>query len=263
MRRVMDLASMKKHLDGMYWTHESVDLAIPFFGNPERCVAVFNQNLAAITWNCMSTLEDNPATLPQTETILEGQTVGGLSFHELLQIKNYGDAAKVLGDLIRKNQFALDKKTACFLHKYTGKEDALTWGEFRSGFVAVQGIKREPPCYEQLDSLANEGFAFLNQEISNPKERAIAVFLFMARSQFFYDANKRNASLMMNGVLMSHGYLPITFLNRNSEVFHAKLKEFYETGNADPLFSFFSDLVRGIYSVPNLPKDMLQSDPWP
>lgn len=68
----------------------------------------------------------------------------------------------------------------------------------------------------------------------------------MSRSQFFYDANKRTASLMMNGVLMSNGYLPIVVLNKQSKRFHTELKAFYETGNADGMFAFFATHVTGL-----------------
>ncbi len=111
-----------------------------------------------------------------------------------------------------------------------------------------------------MESLANDGFAFLNNAILNPKERAIASFLFLSRSQFFFDANKRTASLMMNGILASNGYRPITFLSKRSDLLHKELGAFYESGNADALFEYFSELVQGMYS--DLPKEELRSDPF-
>ncbi len=79
-------------------------------------------------------------------------------------------------------------------------------------------------------------------------ERAIGVFLFMARNQPFYDANKRTASLMMNGCLMVNGYFPITVLNQNSEEFHRELGLFYESGNANDMFRFFQKTIQELYS---------------
>ena len=65
---------------------------------------------------------------------------------------------------------------------------------------------------------------------------------------------------MMNGVLMSSGYLPISVLNKQSEWFHSELKKFYETGNADGMFAFFADVVTSLYD--DLPKDELKPDPF-
>ena len=206
---------MKTHLCGMYWTPGKSPLAIPYFGSAFKSAMVFKQNLAEITWNCMRTLENNPTSLPQTRTILAGQSVGGISVFDLLQVKNYGDAS---------NTFALDKATACAIHNLSALEDALVWGTFRTGSVSIEGVEYLPPEAASLDSLAKTGLGWLNTAVANPKERAIAAFLFMSRSQFFYDANKRTASLMMNGVLMSNGYLPISVLNKQSERFHSEFK---------------------------------------
>lgn len=52
-------------LNGMFWDI-GIDFQIPYFGDTEKVVFVFKKNLAEITWNCMSTLENNPSTLPQT-----------------------------------------------------------------------------------------------------------------------------------------------------------------------------------------------------
>ncbi len=256
----LSIEEMKTHLGGMYWTSGKAPLAIPYFGSAFKSAMVFKQNLAEITWNCMRTLENNPTSLPQTRTILAGQSVGGISVFDLMQVKNYGDASKLLTDKVRSNAFALDKATACAIHNLSAREDALVWGSFRTGSVSIEGVEYRPPAASTLDALARTGFDWLNAVVANPKERAIATFLFMLRSRFFYDANKRTASLMMNGVLMSSGYLPISVLNKQSEQFHCELKTFYETGNADGMFAFFADIVADLYD--DLPKDELKSDPF-
>lgn len=73
----------------------------------------------------------------------------------------------------------------------------------------------------------------------------------MARTQFFFDGNKRTASLMMNGCLMLNGYWPITVLNRESVEFYEKLGQFYETGNADNMMAFFARTVKTQYPDPS------------
>lgn len=240
---------MKEHLDGMFWS-ERPEFRIPDMKTRENAVFVFRKNMASITWNCMSSLEHNPATLPQTETILKGQSVGGISIDQLLQVKNYGDGAKKLAKLILNGSFFPDRKTACTLHGCVGKEEALEWGVFRRSEVAIGGVSHTPPHFSRLSSLAEQGFSFIAENFA-PAEAAAAVFLFMARSQFFYDANKRTASLMMNGVLMLHGFHPITVLNRDSEEFHQRLSLFYETGNATGMMRFFMKTVETLFPNPH------------
>lgn len=237
---------MENNLNGMYWDSDKLNYKIPHAGSAQNAIFIFKKNIVPITWNSMSTLERNPTTLPQTETILKGQSVNGISIEELMQVKNYGDGAKKVVEMISKGQFELNERTACAIHNYVGKEDALEWGTFRKSDISIYGVDYTPPKPQQLSQIAEKGFSFLEKNF-DPKEAAVATFLFMARSQFFYDANKRTSSLMMNGFLMKNGYYPITVLNKDSEEFHTKLTEFYNTGNATKMMQFFEKTVERIY----------------
>ena len=236
-----------KTLNGMHWSIGAFDFDIPFIGDTEKATYIFNQNLVDITWNCLRTLEQNPSTLPQTRTILNGKSVDGLDVNDLLQIKNYGDGAKELVRLLRAGKFRVAIESACDLHRFVGYKDALEWGTLRNLNTGIHDFEYVPPSYEELPMLAKNGFEFLNTEVKDPKEQAIAVFLFMARSQFFFDANKRTASLMMNGCLMLNGYWPITVLNQESTEFHQRLGQFYETGDANEMMAFFARSVKKLY----------------
>lgn len=227
----------------------TVDFEIPYIRDTEKATYVFNQNLVDITWNCVRTFEQNPSTLPQTRTILNGKSVDGLDVTDLLQVKNYGDGAHEMVRLLRSGEFKVNIETASNLHRFVGYKDALEWGTLRNLNTAIHDVEYIPPAYEKLPTLAERGFDFLNTEVKDPKERAIAVFLFMSQTQFFFDANKRTASLMMNGCLMLNGYWPITVLNRESVEFHEKLGRFYETGDADEMMRFFAHIIKKQYST--------------
>ena len=211
-------------LNGMHWTIGAFDFDIPFVGKLENSTFFFNQNLPVITWNWLKILEQNTSTLPQTRTILNGKSVEGLA-----------------------GEFSIDIETASALHRYVGYKDALEWGTLRNLNTGIHDVEYVPPSFEKLPMLAKDGFDFLTSEVTDPKEQAIAVFLFMARTQFFFDANKRTASLMMNGCLMLNGYWPITVLNQEGVEFHQKLGQFYETGNANDMMAFFEKSVKNIY----------------
>ena len=213
------------------------------FGNS---IFFFNQNLPVITWNWLKILEKNPCSLPQTKAILDGQSIEGLDVIDFLQVKNYGIGAQELVRLLREGEFRVDIESASALHRYVGYKDALEWGTLRNLNTGIHDVEYEPPSFERLPMLAKDGFEFLTSEVRDPKEQAIALFLFMARTQFFFDANKRTASLMMNGCLMLNGYWPITVLNQESVEFHQKLGQFYETGNANDMMAFFEKSVKSL-----------------
>ena len=238
---------MLEHLD-MFWEGRC-DFTIPQAGSSKDALHIFKKNIVPITWHCLSTFEHNPATLPQTETILKGQSVSGMSIDALMQVKRYGDGANLLISMIADGSFALDAKTACALHNHVGHEEALTWGQFRDRLVTIANVQYTPPDGALLSDIATKGFTFLASEITAPQERAMAAFLFMSRTQFFHDANKRTASLVMNGVLMREGFHPVTIMNHNSEEFHTKLSDFYNTGNATRMMHFFGRTVKELYSA--------------
>ncbi len=245
--KTLEHEALKAGLNGMFWDVGAMAFDIPSIGGSGKAVFIYQQNRAAITWHALSTLERNPTTLSQTAAILNGCTVDVLDSGEVLQVANYGKASSELMRLIRNDDFELTAGCASHLHGFVGKEDALTWGTFRTGNVGLQGCRYAPPDAGSLPEIAAKGFEFLETQISDPKERAFALFLFMCRNQFFYDANKRTASVMMNGALMRDGFHPVTVMNRDADEFHEKLGRFYETGDANAMMRFFQKQVATMY----------------
>ena len=230
---------------GFFWEPTAVPL--PHENRPDLALFMFKKNMAGIVWNSLGVFENNPSTLPQTETILQGQSVGGISIDQLSQVKRFGDAAVQLADSVKNAAFRLDLDFAKRLHAIVGKEEALEWGTLRSQQVHIHGVSHIPPAADELPALAEKGFSFLRKQMESPIERAIAAFLFMSRTQFFFDCNKRTASLMMNGVLLSAGYYPVTVLRETTEEFNEKLRAFYNSGEATEMFGYFGRVCSKLY----------------
>ncbi len=230
---------------GFFW--EPTTIPLPHENRPDLALFMFKKNMAGIVWNSLGVFENNPSTLPQTETILQGQAVGGISIDQLNQVKRFGDAATQLIDSVKNAAFRLDMDFAKQLHAIVGKEEALEWGVLRSQQVHIHGVSHIPPAADELPSIAEKGFSFLREQVEDPIERAIAAFLFISRTQFFFDCNKRTASLMMNGVLLSAGYHPITVLRETTEEFNEKLRAFYNSGDATGIFGYFNRVCSKLY----------------
>ena len=219
----MDRQSLESSL-GFSW--KPIAIPLPHENKPGLALFMFKKNMAGIVWNSLGVFENNPSTLPQTETILQGQSVGGISINELGQIKRFGDGAVKLAASVKSGDFRLDMEFAKQLHAIIGQDEA-----------------------NELPALAENGFSFLREQITNPVERAIATFLFMSRTQFFFDCNKRTASLMMNGTLFSAGYYPITVLKETTEEFNEKLRAFYNSGDGTEMFRYFGSVCTTLYPV--------------
>lgn len=74
-----------------------------------------------------------------------------------------------------------------------------------------------------------------------PFEGALAMFLFGAYFQFFFDGNKRTSRHMMNGWLMQHGYNPISIPAARAMEFNAKMVRFYHSKDASEMMAFLAD----------------------
>ena len=230
---------------GFSWSPTPISL--PREDKAGEALFVFQKNIAGIVWNFLGVFENNPSTLPQTETILQGQAVGGISIDQLTQVKCFGEGSRHLIAAVKNKTFHLGIEFAKQLHTIVGKEEALEWDVLRSKQVHIHGVSHIPPAANELPALAEKGFAFLRERLENPIERAIAVFLFISRSQFFFDCNKRTASLMMNGVLLSEGVYPITVLRETTEEFNEKLRAFYNSGDATEMLRYFANTSAKLY----------------
>ena len=110
-----------------------------------------------------------------------------------------------------------------------------------------------PPRSEYLEGIFKEGASFLNS-LEDSQEQAVCTFLFMARSQFFSDCNKRTANLVMNGLLMKAGYQPLSV---DSEHFLEKMATFYESADATEIIDEINSIARKQYRSEALEADAL------
>ncbi len=175
-------------------------------------------------------LEGNMMTYPEVETLLEGITVGGHKLSDEQQILNQNRSINLLFSMLEENSFGLDKKTLCSLHAEVAREEALSWGVFRDGNVNIGGTEYLPPSPNELDRVFDEGIAQIRQ-IQHPVLRGSTYFLFGARSQFFYDGNKRVSRLMMNGIVLSEGYPMLNIKVKDKLEFNKQMIAFYDTAD--------------------------------
>ncbi|VEN74769.1 Fic/DOC family protein [Candidatus Desulfarcum epimagneticum] len=182
-------------------------------------------------------LEGIPLTLPEVQTLLDGVTVGGHKLSDQRIALSQGDAWRALFEWIEAGEFDVSAKTARSLHSIAGKEEALEWGHFRSGAVTIAGTRFIPPKAGSLPRLFEEMIHDFN-EIKDIYDGAIHLFLTMARSQFFYDVNKRMGRFMMNGALLSHGYPAINVPAKRQLEFNQLMLGFYDSNDPSPMNRF-------------------------
>ena len=182
-------------------------------------------------------LEGNPFTLSEVKTLLDGVTVGGHRVEDERQVLNQAESWKELLTRVDRGTFEVDHRTFCDLHQLVAREEAAEWGVFRTGSVTIAGTDYRPPPWESLLSTFEAGIEALRQ-VGSVHERAIAMFLFGALNQFFYDGNKRTSRLMMNGILLSAGEDAISVPARRRLEFNQAMIRFYDTRDGTEMMRF-------------------------
>jgi len=234
---------------GFSWDRGSIPRQLPR-ASVERATFRFARMLPEYVWDA-GVLEGNPFTFPEVKTLLEGVTVGGRKLSDQEQILNLAQSSKYLLDLVRRQEFQLDKTTFCALHALVARNEALEWGHFRGEGAEAQytpdvalgerGRYTPPPTEPgagRLNAIFSNGLAALQKDVTNPFERATAFCLFGSLQQFFFDGNKRASRFMMNGALMTEGIDAVSIPAMRAAEFNSKMVEFYTTRNATQMMGF-------------------------
>lgn len=204
--------------------------------NKKKAVFLANRQLSELVFDAVN-LEGIHYSLPEVQTLLDGVTVGGHKLIDQTITLNQAKAWKWLFNKILDGHFNLSKEFVLQLHSIAAQEEALEWGCFRTGQVTISGTQYLPPKADLLEVLWSEVVNEINA-MSDILERALSLFLYMARYQFFYDVNKRSGRFMMNGLLLSQGYPIINVQAKRGLEFNSKMITFYESGDRSEMIDF-------------------------
>lgn len=185
---------------------------------------------------CGMKMENRAVTFPQTKTILEGINVPGVRLDDIQAILNMRDAWRFMFDTPNE-PVTLDYM--CKLNGYIARNEALDWGHLRTGRVFLSGTDYLPPVpvWEQVEAELN---SILNRD-SSTTEKALTVFTWGTRGQFFWDGNKRTSLALANKLLVDAGAGMMTITEKHMEEFNTLLLEYYNSGYDGELKGFLYD----------------------
>ena len=173
-------------------------------------------------------LEGINFTVPEIQTLISGMTIGNKTIDDqniaLNQIKAWNT---ILNDL-KNGSILINKEYSNKIHNIAAKEDAMIWGDFRTGNVRIVGTEYNPPAFDELNSNFDLMISQFNN-ISDEYEKAIFLFLHFAKNQFYYDNNKRQGRFMMNAYLLDQGLPSINIPKRKEYEFNHAMLRFYNS----------------------------------
>lgn len=183
----------------------------------------------AVLIHSLSRLENVKTTFPQTQTLLMGRNISGVSTNDIQVILNLKNVWPFLFQ--SKSAFNLD--WVCKINGLVAYNESIDWGVLRTGQVYISNINDIPPIPnpQSIETLIQ---SILNTDVTLTHQ-ALKLMYQMMRGPFFWDGNKRTAILSAN-CLMMRSACGIIHINENQwEEWHQLLSAFYETGHDEAI----------------------------
>lgn len=200
---------------------------------------------------CGMQMENRNVTFPQTQTILNGVNVPGVTLDDIQAILNMRDAWRFLLSSIDE---PVSIAYLCKINGFVARNEALEWGVLRTGSVGISGTEYVPPI-PAADEAEKELTDILTADCS-VTEKAIDAFLWGARRQLFWDGNKRTSLLLANKMLVAGGQGILTIPQRHMAAFNSLLSAYYGSGNRQWVKRFlYENAIHGIDLVRQPRKD--------
>lgn len=192
-------------------------------------------------------IEGNTLTLQETYLVVnDGITVGGKSVREHLEAINHAEAISYLGEIIQKKAVFSErvlKEIHYLILKGIDRENA---GVYRTIGVRISGSAHLPPEPYLLNPLMEEVFVYYreNKSVLHPVILAAEMHERIVRIHPFIDGNGRTCRLIMNLILMQHGY-PIANIKGELEN-RLRYYNALETASEDNKHAFYTLIVETV-----------------
>lgn len=186
---------------------------------------------------CGMKMENRAVTLDQTRAILNGVNVPNIQLDDIQAILNMRDAWKFLLNTVSET---ITFEYWCKLNEYIARNEALEWGKLRTGNVGISGTDYVPPIPEK-EQVITTLEDIVSDKGMTATDKALEVFTWGTRGQYFWDGNKRTSLMLANKILISAGAGIMTITDKYMEQFNVLLLEYYNTGKSSELKRFLYD----------------------
>lgn len=192
-----------------------------------------------LSWKS-SQIEGNTYSLLETERLLkEKKTASGKTKEEAIMLLNHKDALDFILDVpdyLKEISVARIEEIHALLTKELGVERNIRYRR-----VGITGTNYMPLDNEfQIREALEDTVALINRK-ENVFEKALLALVLLSYIQAFTDGNKRTARIISNGILIAHGYCPISFRTVDSVDYKKAMLMFYEQNNISVFKKIFID----------------------
>ncbi|SFT91512.1 Fic family protein [Lishizhenia tianjinensis] len=191
-------------------------------------------------------IEGNTLTLRETDLVVnQGLTISGKSMNEHLEAINHQEALEYLKEIIHK-KIAFSEREVLQLHNLIlrgiNQKEA---GKYRNVQVMIQGSQHMPPAPYLVNKQMEDYFFWYeaNKYKYHPVILAAEMHERLVTIHPFIDGNGRTARLVMNLVLLSHGFVIADIKGdlSNRMNYYESLEKAQVEGDKDDFYNFIID----------------------
>lgn len=188
-----------------------------------------------------SKFEGVNTTLPQTQTIIDGMSVAGVSIDDIQVIINLKKGLEFVINNDQPYTFEISQT----INRIVAAEDALEPGKIRTGNVQIGGVEYVPPV-PSPDKVTVMVSKMMNGNFTDT-EKALKMMYQMMRDQVFWDGNKRTAVLSANYLLINAGAGIVNINEKQLPKFNTLLAQYYESGDMTEIMQWtYDNCIYGI-----------------
>jgi Fic family protein/DNA-binding XRE family transcriptional regulator len=194
-------------------------------------------------------IEGNTLTLKETDLVInEGITISGKSMREHLEAINHKEAVEYLKHLVEKNT-ELKERDILQLHNLILRGiDSENAGKYRNVQVMIKGSKHLPPQPYLVAKAMEELMIWyrINYKNLHPVVLAAELSERLVTIHPFIDGNGRTSRLIMNLILLKHGYVIANIkgddINRLN--YYNCLESVQVSGKKEVFYEFIAEVER-------------------
>jgi len=203
-----------------------------------------HKNLVQLIYD-NSKFEGVRATLPQTQTIVDGMSVAGVSTDDVVTIAGL----KRAWQLVIANAQPYTVKISNTFNTQVAVADSLDPGKFRTDPVRISGTDYLPPILSSAEITATiqQILSSTNTNTESMTDKLLKLLLVMMRGQFYWNGNKRTAFLTVNYLAIDAGIGLLNVSEAQLPTFNTLLSHFYTTNESQKLMDLlYQNCIYGL-----------------
>lgn len=183
-------------------------------------------------------LEGVATTFPQTEDIIEGGIVSGMTATDVQKILNLKHAWEFILDKDVLS-YGTDYHILCHIAKLVNEGFYSDGGRIRGVPVTIGGTSYVPPL--PIETVVKEHIDDILGKAVDPVDTAIELCLYCMKAQIFNDGNKRASVIFANHFMISKGQGLLVIPESNVPEFKQLLVAYYENRDHGEIIAFMRE----------------------